>query len=144
MLDPWALSHHRMRKRFMWRLWQRSHLARADLLHATSAHESEAIRALGFAQPIAILPNGVQPAPEGPRAGREVLEAAHPRLRGKSWALFLSRLHPKKGVIELLQAWASLPVPVRSSWHLVIAGPIWSRERFTTIAAMQFGRYKPS
>ena len=28
--------------------------------------------------------------------------------------------------------------------HLIISGPLWSRERFATIAAMQFGRYKPS
>ena len=36
--------------------------------------------------------------------------------------MFLSRLHPKKGLLILFEAWKKLPENIRSQWELVIAG----------------------
>ncbi len=120
MLEPWALARNAARKDMVWRLWQRADLAQAALLHATSSSEAQTLRSLGFSQPIAMIPNGVElPATTAPP--REILESIYPELRGKCWLLFLSRLHPKKGVIELLNAWRDLGG--FTDWHLVLAGP---------------------
>jgi glycosyltransferase involved in cell wall biosynthesis len=59
MLEPWSLRHRAWKKRVAWRLYQHADLRRAAVLHATSAMEADNFRALGFRQPIAIIPNGV-------------------------------------------------------------------------------------
>ncbi|MCF6313097.1 MAG: glycosyltransferase [Verrucomicrobiales bacterium] len=112
MLEPWALQHHAWRKKIALALYQKNHLKRATALHATSEAEAQQLRDLGLTQPIAIIANGVQlPDPEDPPPPHQGSTTRH--------ALFLSRLHPKKGIPMLLQAWAQLKLP---DWQLTIAG----------------------
>lgn len=110
MLEPWALKHHSWRKKLALTFYQRRHLHCTTAFHATSEAEAQHIRDLGFTQPIAIIANGVSLPPTSvpPR------QTNHPRT-----ALFLSRLHPKKGVPMLLEAWAKVRPP---DWKLIIAG----------------------
>lgn len=112
MLEPWSMHHHPWRKRAAWWLFQRRDVMSCALLHATSDMEAEHLRALGLEVPIAVIPNGVSiPAPAH-REGRA------PGARRQ--AVFLSRIHPKKGLLDLVEAW-SLVRP--AGWELVIAGP---------------------
>jgi len=122
MLEPWSLGRSRARKFAAWWLFQRENLAAAALLHATSAAEADSIRALGLGKPVATIANGVDVPAAASLPGRGVLERRFPELAGKRWLLFLSRLHPKKGLAELLRLWAGL-APRFPAWHLVIAGP---------------------
>jgi glycosyltransferase involved in cell wall biosynthesis len=122
MLDEWSLRRSRIRKFVAWRLFERQNLALAQLFHATSAAEAQAVRRAGLTQPIAVIPNGVN-VPRGEDVpDRALLEAAFPAMRGKRWLLFLSRLHPKKGVAELLRVWRAVEAR-HAGWHLVLAGP---------------------
>ena len=117
MLDPWALRNAAWKKRLALLAYERAHLERAACLHALCEAEALAIREAGFKNPICVLPNGV----DLPRA-----ETSH---RPAPWAdrvpagtlvlLFLGRLHPKKGLLPLLKAWAGLG---DAPWHLAIAG----------------------
>lgn len=111
-LSKWALGRSREFKRLLWPL-QRRVLAEADLLHATSEMEYQEIREQGFTAPVALIPNGIDlptldaiPSDSG---------------RGVRTLLFLSRIHPTKGLDRLLQAWAALQDNHRD-WRLVIAG----------------------
>ncbi len=122
MLDPWALQNSRWKKRIAWNLWEQTHLREAACLHAVCPAEADAMKDYGLRNPICIIPNGVDlplgaPSLEKPRwdklaAGRKVI-------------LFISRLHPKKGLPNLLRAWrqalSSLP-EANKSWCLIIAG----------------------
>lgn len=110
-LSPWALGHSRWVKRALWPL-QRRALSRADLIHATSDTEYQEIRALGFKAPVAIVPNGVD-VPEAP--------SRIDTQGGGRTLLFLSRIHPKKGIDRLLRVWAQLQHS-HPDWSLVIAG----------------------
>lgn len=110
-LSPWALSRTRMLKRLLWPL-QRRALARADLLHATSEVEYQEIRARGFTAPVAIIPNGI----DLPALPVGKLISSEPRT-----LLFLSRIHPKKGIDRLLHAWVELQ-HANPDWRLVVAG----------------------
>ena len=110
-LAPWALAHSRLKKRLIWPLQKRA-LTRADLLHATCVEEYQEIRALGLRAPVAIIENGVDlPKLEErlPKAGARTL-------------LFLSRLHPKKGLENLIDSWRRLE-PDHPDWRLLIVGP---------------------
>jgi glycosyltransferase involved in cell wall biosynthesis len=110
MLMQWPMGRSKLRKKFLLKLFQRGDLEGAAGLVATSQQEATDMRALGLVQPIAIIPNGVA---IGARSGiRQVSD--HRRL------VFLSRIHPKKGLTNLLKAWALLRP---RGWRLVIAGP---------------------
>lgn len=115
MLEPWALDWHPMRKRLALALYQRSNLESATLLVATAAQEAENLRRFGLRQPIAVIPNGVD-LQGGPSIGGTM---AH-RNDTVRKALFLSRVHPKKGLKNLLKAWANVQP---QGWLLQIAGP---------------------
>lgn len=60
MLEPWAINHSKWIKKLAWTLYQNRDLTRATAFHATAMSEAESIRRLGFTQPIAVIPNGVQ------------------------------------------------------------------------------------
>jgi len=47
---------------------------------------------------------------------------SHPHLRGKRLALFLGRIHPKKGCDLAIKAFAQV-LSTDPNWHLVMAGP---------------------
>lgn len=110
MLEPWALQHHAWKKRPIWWAWERHNLRTATVLHATAVEEAENLRALGLKNPIAVIANGVDlPAETAAGSGD-----------GVRTALFLSRIHPKKGLLNLVAAWAALNP---RGWRMVVAGP---------------------
>ena len=111
-LSPWALSRSRGVKWLLWPL-QRRALAKADLLHATSEEELQQIRGQGFTAPVAVVPNGID-VPTMP------VRRKHADTDTRT-LLFLSRIHPIKGLDRLLQAWTQLQ-PHYPAWRLVIAG----------------------
>jgi glycosyltransferase involved in cell wall biosynthesis len=100
MLTRWSLQHKGWKKRIAWQLYQRRDLQNARVLHATSVAEAQDFRALGLHQPIAVIPNGVE-VPE------RTTEDRGQRTEDRT-ILFLSRIHPKKGLLNLVKAWASV------------------------------------
>lgn len=117
MLEPWALSHKALKKRIAMALFQRRDLESARLFIATAPMEYESIRALGLRQPVAVMPNGVLFGPAA--ASIDAAVAPLPKRRERT-ALFLSRVHQKKGILNLLNAWAAV---APQGWRLQIAGP---------------------
>lgn len=111
MLEPWALSYRAWKKRWAWRLYQRRDLQSARVLHATAEREAENLRRLGLRQPIAVIPNGVD-FPVLPERSRR---PESPRI-----ALFLGRIHPVKGLVELVEAWR---IARPAGWKAILAGP---------------------
>lgn len=110
MLTAWALQHRGWKKKIAWSIYQHRDLETARLLHATSTAEAEDFRAAGLKQPIAVIPNGVDvPAVVPSRAAPGGLRTA----------LYLSRLHPKKGPLNLVEAWARVRP---AGWRVVVAG----------------------
>lgn len=116
MLEPWALNHRRLKKKAAMTLWQRRQLTRADMLHATSEQECENIRRLGLRNPVCVVPNGIELPPEAFTAKPRTAESGQ---SAKRRCVFLSRLHPKKGIPMLLEAWARVRP---AGWVLEIAG----------------------
>jgi len=118
MLDPWALKNSAWKKKLVGALFANESLRRANCIHALCRSEIESIRAYGLTNPIALIPNGVElpsltSAPSPPTSGV------------KRKLLFLGRIHPKKGLEELLHAWAQtqcLKSKASSEWELLIAG----------------------
>ncbi|MCP9451546.1 MAG: glycosyltransferase [Nitrospira sp.] len=110
-LSSWAMASGSFVKRFFWPLVQRPAISAAACFHATAESEYEDIRRLGFRQPVAIIPNGI-----------DIPEPIPKREQPLRTLLFLSRIHPKKGLDLLLPAWQAVQDHF-PAWRLVIAGP---------------------
>lgn len=110
MVTEWSLSHQVRKKQAAWHLYQKHVFRQASLFHATAPAEVEGLRALGMSQPVAVVPNGV-----------EIPDTLHnDQTTDDKRALFLSRIHPKKGLPMLLDAWADLRP---DGWTLELVGP---------------------
>lgn len=112
MLEPWAINYRSWKKKIALRLWVYRDLQNATAFCTTANKEAENIRRLGFRQPIAVVPNGIDVKPL-PKINAN-------NLGTKRQALFLSRIHPVKGVCELVEAWSKVQP---RGWELIIAGP---------------------
>jgi poly(glycerol-phosphate) alpha-glucosyltransferase len=124
MLDPWAVKNSAWKKKLASLFYEQDHLQSAACMRALCESEATSIRSFGLKNPICIIPNGIDlptgPAPIAPPWGNAV-EA------GKRVLLFLSRIHPKKGLINLLNAWAKSLKSYNTNqesdeWVLAIAG----------------------
>jgi len=113
MLDPWALNNSRWKKRISAMLYENEHLRGAACVHALNDAEAQAIRAYGLTNPICIVPNGVQLPEE--------TEVSYPKKH--RYLLYLGRLHPKKGLASLIEAWSRIQKDaLAAGWKLTIAG----------------------
>jgi glycosyltransferase involved in cell wall biosynthesis len=120
MMAPWAWHHHRRRKYLADRFIHPGALAAAHGWHATSQAEAADIRARGFKQPVCVAPNGVM----APTSGELESATAHwlracPEAFQQPTALFYSRLHPKKRVLELIDLWLE---HAPDDWLLLVVG----------------------
>lgn len=122
MLDPWSLRNSWFKKLPAWFLYEQENLQKVVVFHATSNEELKSIRNLNFRQPIALIPNGVNLPDLSNQPSREFLSKHFPKTNEKKWLLFLSRIHPKKGIDNLLFVWKKLASQF-PDWHLIIAGP---------------------
>ena len=109
-LSKQALNSGTSLKNFYWPLIQRPALKNATLFHATSEEERSDIRKLGFKQPIAVIPNGID------------LPNKIMNVKKLKKLLFLGRIHPIKGIDILLEGW-SLVEKEYPEWSLEIVGP---------------------
>ena len=109
-LSEWSLNRRKYLKRLLSPL-QYKILSKADLIHVTSQEEYVDIRRLGFKAPVAIIPNGVD-------VNSTLTPVKH---SGKRRVLFLSRIHPKKGIDLLLHAWSRIERN-HDDFELIFAG----------------------
>lgn len=117
MLDAGALAFSRTRKRVLGALVQNDLLHRTTVLHALNVAEARAMRAYGLRNPIAIVPNGVDLPPSIAAA------ISTPTRSQTRTLLFLGRIHPKKGLAALLDAWIAFASSTSGkNWRLVIGG----------------------
>lgn len=118
MMDPWAMRNSQWKKKLMFLLQERRVLDRVDCFHALNQSEADSIRQLGYRQRIKIIPNGTD-LPD-----RDGIDLSSDKRKEKK-IVFIGRIHPKKGIAELLVAWGRLrehSPDLLAGWKLVIAG----------------------
>lgn len=106
-----ALSRGSYVKKLFWPLLQRPSLESTACFHATAESEYQDIRAMGFQQPVAVIPNGIDiPNLPPKKSGKDI-----------KTLLFLGRIHPIKGLDMLLKSWQAVQFKY-PSWHLKVVG----------------------
>lgn len=131
-LFAWSLAQGALRKSLALALFQKKAL-NAAYLHTTSKDEARTVSALGFGKKVFCIRNGVELANKR-KSNVDPMVAAQrlgldPTVR---YALFMSRIHKKKGLELLLQAWSDCKK--RYPWHLLIAG---DAEDFSYLRALE-------
>ena len=121
MLDPWAVRNSGWKKRIVGYWYEYENLRRADCIHALCQSEADAIREFGLKNPIAIIPNGI----DLPGCSLDEIIARRQNTGGRKTLLFIGRIHPKKGLRELIEALAILKCRLPdlvNEWQVKIAG----------------------
>jgi glycosyltransferase involved in cell wall biosynthesis len=109
MLDPWALSHKYLKKKIAWYAYQKNDISSVDIIHTTSLVESNNVRDIGIKIPLVMIPNAVNM-----HSKNRIFNYRETKV-----VLFLSRIHPVKGLLDLINAWNSIDT---KGWRLIIAG----------------------
>jgi len=110
-LDPWSMMQKSLRKRFFWQLSGKGIMDNAAAVHYTSEAEKLATESSLGLNHGRVIPLGVETA----------LSNSNGKLAADPYVLVLSRLHPKKGLDVLIDAFLSLGSQF-AGWQLVIAG----------------------
>jgi len=125
VLDPVVLGQglvKRHKKAAYIALIERRVINGASRIIALSEAERTQIQGLGFRPAVAVIPNGLEPSKLAPVPERARVDAHWPALAGRPYVLHLGRLHPKKGIPLLIEAFGTL-VRQEPEWRLVLAGP---------------------
>ncbi len=128
MLEAWAVKNSVWKKRLALAFYERRCLDGAACIQVNSQAEYRSVRAFGLRNPIALIPNGIDlpeagaPAAGGPgtAGGGQKSQVAGLKTEGRKVLLYLGRIHPKKGLVNLLRAWAK--TGKNQPWVLGIAG----------------------
>ena len=108
-LDPWSMKQKALRKRLFWLSLGKTMLRRSAAVHYTAAAEKTATEEYLGLNHGRVIPLGV-----------EVNGAFPPnQIASEPYILVLSRLHPKKNLDVLIDAFESLK---QNTWRLIIAG----------------------
>lgn len=110
-VESWSLRQKWVKKKVALLTYQGYDFRHAIAFHATAESEAMQIRKLGYSQSVIISPNGVNVP--------DVLPPQNRRSDGFRRALFMSRIHYKKGLENLVEAWRILRP---HGWKMEIVG----------------------
>ena len=120
--DPWILARSKLKKGLVNLLFENANFRHANLWRALSEKEVDQIRDYGIKAPIEVIPNGVELPQNRRKEEVEALQALYPKQRRKR-LLFLSRVHPKKGLDLLISSWTKLDNLLTADWEIAVFGP---------------------
>jgi glycosyltransferase involved in cell wall biosynthesis len=116
-----ALARSQPRKQMALKLYEQRNLNSATCFHACSTYEIDSIRDFGLKAPVALIPNGVSDDWLAMKGDAERIRQKLKLKLDRRYMLFLSRIHPVKGLPMLLEAMAIMRRSL-ADWDLIIAG----------------------
>lgn len=121
LLETWALNNSKLRKQVAASLYERACLEQSSCIHAYTELEYNSIRKYGLKNPVCIIPSGIDlPYKDYTCTSPPWKDVVEP---GKKVLLYLGRIHPKKGLVPLVEAWGKVVKDnPATDWNLVIAG----------------------
>jgi len=112
MLEPWSMQQKRLKKLVYFNLFEKSLIKKADIIRAVGKPEQQNLNRL-LGREIHLIPNGIP----------NLSHIEKKSFDGIRKYLFMARLHHKKGILPLVEAWQSSALSQRKDFELLIAGP---------------------
>ncbi len=127
MLDPWFKMQYPLKHLKKWLYWPWAEyrvLRDADAVLFTSEEECSLARESFWLYRCneRVVNYGTSAPPKDSACQKAAFLATFPETQGKRLILFLSRIHPKKGCDQLIEAFSSVAAR-DNKLHLVLAGP---------------------
>lgn len=116
MTAPWAMRHKIWKKIPAWLLYQKSDLRKATAIHCTTDQEAKWNHRLGF-ENCFVAPLGTN---------ETIGSCTESKKGGRSRLLFVGRIYPVKGLVNLIKAWDLVlksNAQIGKHWILRIVGP---------------------
>jgi glycosyltransferase involved in cell wall biosynthesis len=123
IFEPWSMNQKKIKKKIAWFLYQKYILKKSNLIHCVSEMEKKNLLKLDRSFKTIVLPYGI--------SSKFITSTNKKSFKKK--ALFFSRLHPKKGLSDLIKAWIELN---DRNWVLDIVGPCVDMEYFNNLSNM--------
>lgn len=140
-LDPWSMGVKAWRKKLFWQLGARRMLHNAAAVQYTTEMERREVETLLDLSGGVVIPNAVDAAALQGNLPDDEFALRFPELAGRSYILFLGRLHPKKNLELLIETFTIFSKQDRSDNPslLVLAGDgeTGYREQLMALAAGQ-------
>lgn len=112
MLEPWIIKRNYWKKKLpALILYQKNAIQKADIIHATAISEKENLSKLGYNDKIKTISNGIDVNNIQLKDNWEKTKTI----------LFLSRIHPKKGIELLIESILSKKEKIKG-YQIIIAG----------------------
>ncbi len=121
--EPWCLAQRAALKTLYYRARERRNLAGAAALHAMSEQERLHLERLGLSTPVFVVPNAISLEGIPDRSDTAGFRRRYGLGQKTPLVLFLSRIHPKKGLDVVAAAFARVLRQVPEA-RLMIAGPV--------------------
>jgi len=135
MLYKWAMEQNKLVKKLAMLCFQRELLQLADAIHITEPGEQDALERLEINTKSALVPNGIDIEEFTSLKEREKAKVELGLDPSINYVLFMSRIHPKKGLIHLINAWSSLSKK-HGDWNLLIVGPVDDKSYLSEIKSI--------
>ena len=122
MLDDWSMSQGWLKKRGFWLIYGRKYLSGAFAIHTTAQEERRQVEPWVVGRPVEVVPlifplDAFQKLP-GPDIAADSLDIKS----DEKVVLFLSRIHPKKGVEVVIDAMQEVR-KAHANVRALLAGP---------------------
>ena len=121
LYEPWSLEQKIIKKKIAWHLYQQKLLLKADLIHCASTNEEKNLLKLNKNFKTIVLPFGIDD---------NFIKKNNIKKKINKRALFFSRLHKKKGLVDLIYIWNNLK---NKDWILDIVGDGEDKEELKKI-----------
>jgi glycosyltransferase involved in cell wall biosynthesis len=118
--DPWAWAYRRVKKRIYWHLIEKHNYQRAAGIVALTQNEARQVKAIGIKPPVKVILNGIFIEDFENKISGGSFDCKYAAWLKRPVALFLGRIHVKKGIDLLIKALALIHKDSRPI--LIIAG----------------------
>jgi glycosyltransferase involved in cell wall biosynthesis len=122
-----SVTLDKLQKRLAWFFFQKRILSKASLIHVTKPEDIYVLRDYDIKTPIALIPNGININEFNNYKSKNICKANLNLDTDKQYILFMSRIHPRKGLDYLVNAWIKI-AKLKNNWDLLIVGPVYNKK----------------
>jgi glycosyltransferase involved in cell wall biosynthesis len=127
-----SIEFNKLKKIIAWKVYQKKIFQASDAIHVTNEKDIINLKKLGISSPIAFIPNGGDLDEFKFMNTKNASKKNLGLEKEKNYVLFLSRIHPEKGLKYLVHSWTKISNRY-PNWDLLVVGPTFDEKYYNEI-----------